>query len=330
VYFFKPQQAVRVRWDNHEETPLSPEFPGSQNPPDGAMLYYYLKSGAKNEMTLDVLDSKGNRVRHYSSKPPASNSLVGNAPDYWFAPPSVLATTPGLHRFVWDLRAEDPLALTYGYFGGKLDYIEYTLPDHSIPGQTPRQQPPGPLVPPGTYEAVLTVDGKQYRQQLDLLLDPRVHVSASDFAEQWDLARTSTAAMEVSFNVYNEYHALQAAIALRQTTLKDNAQAKDLLEALAKLQKAATEVAEGSGEAPGIGPMNRDFSRYLVMIESADMRPPASGQSASHETCVALQKQLAIWQQLKDENISAINKQLQTLHLADLPVASRRSAVACR
>jgi photosystem II stability/assembly factor-like uncharacterized protein len=330
VYFFKPQQAVRVRWDNHEETPLSPEFPGSQNPPDGAMLYYYLKSGAKNEMTLDVLDSKGNRVRHYSSKPPASNSLVGNAPDYWFAPPSVLATTPGLHRFVWDLRAEDPLALTYGYFGGKLDYIEYTLPDHSIPGQTPRQQPPGPLVPPGTYEAVLTVDGKQYRQQLDLLLDPRVHVSASDFAEQWDLARTITAAMEVSFNVYNEYQALQGAIALRQTTLKDNAQAKDLLEALAKLQKAATEVAEGSGEAPGIGPMNRDFSRYLVMIESADMRPPASGQSASHETCVALQKKLAIWQQLKDENISAINKQLQTLHLADLPVASRRSAVACR
>jgi len=119
-----------------------------------------------------VLDAKGNRVRHYSSKAAASSGLAGNAPDYWFAAPAVLDTTPGLHRFVWDVRSEDPLTLTYGYFGGKLDYIEYTLPDHAIPGQTPRQQPPGALVPPGSYEAVLTVDGKQYRQKFELVLDP--------------------------------------------------------------------------------------------------------------------------------------------------------------
>jgi len=124
-------------------------FPRRKNPPDGAIFYYSLKNNAKSETTLDVLDAKGNRVRHYSSQAAASNSLVGNAPDYWFAAAAVLTiTTPGLHRFVWDVRSEDPLTLTYGYFGGKLDYIEYTLPDHAIPGQTPRQQPPGALAPP--------------------------------------------------------------------------------------------------------------------------------------------------------------------------------------
>ena len=329
VRFYKPQTAMRVRWDNHEETPLSPEFPGSQNPPDGAILYYYLKDGAKSEITLDLLDSKGNRIRHYSSKPPASNSLAGNAPDYWFAPPSVLSTTPGLHRFVWDVRAEDPLTLTYGYFGGKLDYVEYTLPDHSVPGQTPRQQPPGALLPPGAYEAVLTVDGKQYRQKIDLVLDPRVHASASDLIEQWNLAYAISMAMEASYNTYNEYAALQTAIVLRQTSLKDNAQAKDLLDALAKLQKTAADVADGSGEAPGIGPMNRDLSRYLVMIESADMRPAASGQKASQETCVALQKNLATWLKLNDENIPAVNKQLEGFHLADLPLAHPTPPLTC-
>jgi photosystem II stability/assembly factor-like uncharacterized protein len=330
VHFYKPQTAMRVRWDNHEETPLSPEFPGSQNPPDGAILYYYLKDGAKSEITLDLLDAKGNRIRHYSSKPPASNGLAGNAPDYWFAPPSVLSTTPGLHRFVWDVRAEDPLTLTYGYFGGKLDYVEYTLPDHSVPGQTPRQQPPGALLPPGAYEAVLTVDGKRYRQKIDLVLDPRVHASSSDLIEQWNLAYAISAAMEASYNTYNEYAALQTAIVLRQTSLKDNAQAKDLLDALAKLQKTATEVAEGSGEAPGIGPMNRDLSRYLVMIESADMRPAASGQKASQETCVALQKNLATWLKLNDENIPAVNKQLEDFHLAGLPLARAKPALTCQ
>ena len=330
VHFFKPQTAMRVRWDNHEETPLSPEFPGSQNPPDGAILYYYLKSGAKNEIALDLFDSKGNRIRHYSNKPPASNGLVGNAPDYWFAPPSVLSPAPGLHRFVWDVRAEDPRTLTYGYFGGKLDYVEYTLPDHSVPGQTPRQQPPGALVPPGAYAAVLTVDGKQYRRKIDLVPDPRVHASASDLIEQWNVAHAISTAMEASYNAYNEYAALQTAIVLRQTSLKDNAQAKDLLDALAKLQKMATDVAEGSGEAPGIGPINRDLSRYLVMIESADMRPAASGQKASQETCVALEKNLAIWLKLNDENIPAANKQLETFHLAGLPLAGRKPALTCQ
>ena len=209
VHLFKPQTAMRVRWDNNNETPLSPEFPASENPPDGAILYYSLKNNAKGEVTLDVLDAKGNRVRHYSSKIAPSKSPVGNAPDYWFAPPAVLDTTPGLHRFVWDVRTEDPLTLTYGYFGGKLDYIEYTLADHAILGQTPRQQPPGALVPPGTYETVLTADGKQFRQKVDVVLDPRVQASSSDLMEQWNLAHTISSAMQASYNAYNEYSALQ-------------------------------------------------------------------------------------------------------------------------
>src|ERR1700746_1231447 len=232
VHFFKPQPAMRVRWDNNNETPLVPEFPASENPPDGAILYYSLKNNVKSEITLDVLDAKGNRIRHYSSKTTPSTLPVGNAPDYWFAPAAVLEATSGLHRFVWNVRTEDPLTLTYGYFGGKLDYIEYTLPDHAITGQTPRQQPPGALVPPGTYEAVLTVDGKQYRQQLEVALDPRVHASSSDLQEQWNLARTISAAMGASYDAYNDYSALQAAIAGQQTALKYKPQAKELLEQL--------------------------------------------------------------------------------------------------
>jgi len=329
VHFFKPQPAMRVRWDNNNETPLVPEFPASENPPDGAILYYSLKNNVKSEITLDVLDAKGNRIRHYSSKTTPSTLLVGNAPDYWFAPAAVLEATSGLHRFVWDVRTEDPQTLTYGYFGGKLDYIEYTLPDHAITGQTPRQQPPGALVPPGTYEAVLTVDGKQYRQKLEVALDPRVHASSSDLQEQWNLARTISAAMGASYNAYNDYSALQTAIAGQQTALKDKPQAKELLEQLSKLQRAANDVAEGTREAPGIGPINRDISRYFVMIESADMRPAASAQKVSQETCTTLQKNLATWRQINEQDIPAVNKKLQEIHLVPLPVAGRTAILAC-
>jgi photosystem II stability/assembly factor-like uncharacterized protein len=330
VHFFKPQTAVRIRWDNHEETPISPEFPASDNPPDGAILHYSLKSAAKGEITLDLLDSKGNRVRHYSSKPPASSGLVGNAPEYWFAPPVVLDATPGLHRFVWDLRTEDPLTLTYGYFGGKLDYIEYTLPDHSIPGQTPRQQPPGALIVPGTYQAVITVDGKKYQQKLDVVLDPRVHASAADLTDQWTLANSIGAAMAASYNAYNEFDSLRIAITQRQAALKDNPQAKDLLDVLAKLQKSATEIGEGSDTAPGVGPMNRDISRYFVMVESADIKPGASAHQAASQACVALQKNLDAWRKLNQEDLAVVNKQLESAKLAALPAANGNAVpLAC-
>jgi photosystem II stability/assembly factor-like uncharacterized protein len=330
VHFFTPQAAVRVRWDNHEETPLSPEYPASDNPPDGASLYYWLKVAPKNEMTLDVKDGHGKLVRHYSSRPPAPATIAGNAPDYWFAAPAALDSTAGLHRFVWDLRTEDPLTLTYGYFGGKLDYIEYTLPDHSIPGNTPRQQPPGALVPPASYELILTVDGKQFRQKLNVTLDPRVHVGSGDLEDQWKLAGGIADAMAASYNGYNDYAKLAAAIDDRLQKLKDNSSAKDLAEALTKLRAAAAAVGEGKDDAPGIGPMNRDISRYFVMVESADLRPVESAHAAAKVACQKIQQGITTWQKLNAEDIPALNKLLLAAHLELLPVANgARNALVC-
>ena len=329
VHFFKPQTALRIRWDNHEETPLSPEFPASANPPDGAILDYFLKTSPRSEISLDLLDAKGNRIRHYSSSAPIASPLVGNAANVWFAPPTVLQATPGLHRFIWDLHAEDPLTLTYGYFGGKLDYIEYTLPDHSIPGQTPRQQPPGPLVPPGTYFAVLKVDGKEFRQPLEVDLDPRVHASGSDLDEQWNLAASIASAMAASYTTYNDYAALQSAIDERMAALAGKDQAKELVEALDRLHKSALALGEGSDEKAGIGPANRDLARFLTMVESADLKPAASARKAATNSCAGLRENLHAWQKLNAEEVPNTNQLLQNAGLAVLPVAPTRPEPPC-
>ncbi len=73
VHFFTPQNAIRTHWDNHPDTPLQVDTPSSQNPPDGAILYYSLASPPKDEITLDVFDQKGTRVRHLSSIPAKEN-----------------------------------------------------------------------------------------------------------------------------------------------------------------------------------------------------------------------------------------------------------------
>ena len=44
AFLFKPQTAIRVRWDMNTDTPLPPDFPAGENPPDGAVIDYYLQS----------------------------------------------------------------------------------------------------------------------------------------------------------------------------------------------------------------------------------------------------------------------------------------------
>ena len=42
AFLFKPAPASRARWDNTQDTPLPPEMKVGENPPEGAILDYYL------------------------------------------------------------------------------------------------------------------------------------------------------------------------------------------------------------------------------------------------------------------------------------------------
>jgi len=62
---YKPQTALRPV-EHEPRYAAAQEEPGGQNPPDGAIIDYYLKADAK-EVTLEILDSKNELVRKYSS-----------------------------------------------------------------------------------------------------------------------------------------------------------------------------------------------------------------------------------------------------------------------
>ena len=96
--------------------------------------------------SLSMCSTKRAPTSVISPASPQKESLPpANVPEYWFYPPISLPTAAGINRFVWDLRYPHPRALPFGFFGERLDYTEYTLPDHAVPGETPRFQPPGPL-----------------------------------------------------------------------------------------------------------------------------------------------------------------------------------------
>jgi len=317
VQLFPPEVATRVRWDNWPDTPLPADTAAGQNPPDGAIIDYYLHSDVSGEATLDIRDEHGRTVRHYSSTPPPADERLANAPEFWFAPPSVLSTKAGLDRFVWNLQWEHPDTLPFGYSGRLLNYTEYTVPDHAIAGQTPRHQPPGPYVIPGRYEVVLTIAGETHRQPLIVKIDPRVSTSQADLQAQLDLARQVTAGMASSYKSFYDLAALTKALAERGKSKPD---IKELTDAITVLEKQIAELADGTATAPGFGLINRDLGRYLTMIESADMRPAQSARANANLACEALRTNLARWRLVNSEKLPALNKLLRQNNLDVVPV----------
>ncbi len=183
AHLFEPQRATRFRWNKNTDTPLPPDEPAGQNPPDGAILHYYLKDAARGPVTLEILDQAGAVVRRYSSEDVPEPFVEGrNMPDYWIRPPQVLSAGAGLHRFVWDLRYPPPAVQQFAY------------PIAAIARNTPRE-PRGPWVLPGRYTVRLSVDGRVLTQSLDVRMDPRVTTSAEDLAKQHALSMALVGAL---------------------------------------------------------------------------------------------------------------------------------------
>ncbi len=321
AHFFTPQTAIRTHWDNHPDTPLQREMPASQNPPDGAILYYSLSAPPKGEITLDVLDEKGTHIRHFSSASEKESLPPANVPEYWFCPPISLPTAPGINRFVWDLRYPHPRALPFGFFGERLDYTEYTLPDHAVPGETPRFQPPGPLVSPGTYELVLTAGGKSYRQKLRVDPDPRIHISGADYAAQFDLSRKLYDLMDSSASSFDNLAPLDDQLANRKKSVPANPP-KELADALAKAKDQLDALVAGTDEAPGFGTINRNAGRYLEMVQAADIAPTDSVKKLYQLSCLAYGKSAADTQKFASETLSALNKLFEAQKIAPLTLAA--------
>ena len=175
VFLYEPQQATRVRGNMNTDTPLPPDEPAGENPPDGAVINYWLKA-AVSAVTLEVSDAAGQIVRRYSSgdaTPPVTDE--GNVPSYWIRPPVAPGKNAGMHRFVWDLHYPPPKADAFSF------------PIAAVPGNTPRQ-PLGPWVVPGRYTLTLIAGAVRAEQPLVIRMDPRAKASRQALDEQFALS----------------------------------------------------------------------------------------------------------------------------------------------
>jgi photosystem II stability/assembly factor-like uncharacterized protein len=181
AHLFRPSTAYRIRWNENTDTPLPPEEPAGENPPDGAILYYYLKSPAS--VTIEIADAAGKLVRRYSSSDqpvPINPEIVVQTE--WVRPTAIPSAEAGMHRFVWDLHYPPP------------DAFEHEYPISAIWHNTPRN-PQGPRALPGQYTVKLIAGNQTYTQPLAIRMDPRVKTPLAGLQEQFRLATRVTSMM---------------------------------------------------------------------------------------------------------------------------------------
>jgi len=327
AFLFRPEPASRARWDNTQDTPLPKELPAGQNPPEGAIIDYYLKTPASGPITLSIADAAGHVIREFSSVAPPADTSMPNVPVYWFKPPVVLSTKAGMHRIAWDLSYPEPPALRYSYSGNLLDYTEYTLNWHSIPGETPRQQPTGPLVVPASYHLRLSLGGQSYSQDVTVVPDPRVPVSQAAMVAQLLVEQRIVAGMKASYEGFTQVQRLRKALEAVKASVAGKPQSAEVIAAAQALDDAAAALANAT--QGGFGPANRDLGRHLADMTAGDVQPSPSVVDAVETSCRYIDGAAAGFQRLQATSVSGLNAMLARSQLPALPAWTPPAAPAC-
>jgi hypothetical protein len=318
--------------------PWPVEEPTGMNPPDGAIINYYLKSAATGPVVLEVLQQDGRLIRRYSSDDPVTpipDAPSAPVPTYWYRPPQSLSTAAGMHRFIWDVHCQ-PLPAGGGG-GGRGGLAIAAIPYNTAPG------PGTPWANPGAYTLKLTVDGKSYTQQVTVKQDPRVKTPALAMQQVYSLTKAM---------YFGAVDAQQAAVALgairaQATALAAKAQGPAAT-ALAAFEKKAAALegqrpAAGGGQRGGGGGGGQRggpatpapppdtllaiaslLGGQMNSMQAADVAPTSATLASVTAAQAAAAGVTARWNALKTVDLPALNAALKAAGLGTITASGQK------
>jgi photosystem II stability/assembly factor-like uncharacterized protein len=301
-YLYQPATAVRVDNDDFVSTPLPPEEPTAHNPPNGAVIDYYLDAAA-GHVKLEILDSNQTVVQTFSSDDPKPQHPPRPIAERWFPTPEILETGPGMHRFVWNLAWGNPS-------------------DKSAvqPAGDDNRSPRGPRAVPGTYQARLTIDGKTLTQPLKVVMDPRSPATARDLEQQLQLGRQIFTESIGARQTLAEMRSVQKQLSeLEQKLDSHHAQVKS---AASQLQIEIRRIMAGAEDpaikTEGLENASAGLTSALAVVESSDRAVPSQAIALYHESSEALKLRIADWNHVKTNWLPQLNLHLREGKLAPI------------
>jgi len=329
VYLFKPAPAYRVRRSTYTDTPIPPDEPLGKNPPDGAIIDYYLSPTPSGPVTLEILDAQGKLIRRFSSddKPDVSLDELEkqHIPLYWIRMPRVLSAEADMHRWVWDLRYPAPVS------------VRHEFPISAVPGATPRV-PQGPRALPGEYTVRITSKGvdtdasggtqrRIFRRDnsatLTLKLDPRVKASPSDLEAMFKLQTRLAAMMTRSSGVTLQARSVREQ--LEKLTAQTTGATVDAIKALdtkiAAMLDGLGEPAAAKVPEKNLKSINEDVYTLYAAVDRADAAPTPAQEKGASEIEADLAPVIKRWEELKSVDLPALDRQLKSANLPQISLA---------
>jgi hypothetical protein len=321
VHLYQPQTAIRIRGDMNPPTPWPPEMATGENPPDGAMLDYYIGPNFSGVLTLEVLDSKGEaaaRVRSDDIIPPLDPRYPD--PVLWARAPRVLLTSPGHHRYLWDLRYPAVPGMSTG-----------PSADEAVPHDTPAVSS-SPFVMPGAYTVRLTAGATQQTETFKVVMDPRVKTSMADLQSQFNISKEAYDGAMKATEALHEITVLREQLAAGPAT-PPVAGAADALGA--KLDAIAGggggrggrgggggggggRGGGGGAGSPNLTTLRLQLARVEHTFQAADQKPTTAQVESYQGIVKPLNDLLDQWTKLKATDIKAMNEILKQANLPQL------------
>ena len=309
-HLYQPAPSTRLHFPDQVDR----RRPVGDNPPEGAIIYYYLKEkpSEKEEITLDIFDAQAKRVRHFSNRQEKKNEQPPEWPDLEIAS-DLLPANAGLNRFAWDFRYDPPVQVPVSFYEG--------------------EPPRGPVALPGTYQLKLTVNGHTQTASLEVTLDPRVkdQVTASGLQEQLDLALKTRQDIDALHRAVNQIRSLRANLkALEQWTAEGSANnqvisaAKGLNDKMSSVEEQLIQVKLGSSEGNLRYPnmLNEQYASLSDLIESFDQSPTAEQSQVYGDLHKRLDVQLQAWHEIQRTDLPALNDLMHKSGVPSLAVGS--------
>ena len=305
AHLFTPRDAYRFRTTVQQESmPYDPT--AGQNLPYGASLNYYLKTAPQGDVRIAILDATGKIVR--------------NMPG---------TKTAGVNRLYWDLR------------GNPTRQIRLRTPPDFAPEITvgPEGFRPMPgdraitlLMKPGVYTVRLSVDGKDYTQNLNVLKDPHSNGTEGTIDTQGRLMTSLYDTMNSLAEQINQMESVRAQLLALKLQLPGDANtavrtAADQLEA--KLKEVEENLfqmkATGRGQ-DGVRWPNQLVEKVGYLsgeVEGSDYAPTVQQTQVHGE----LKERTATWRQrmtlLMQNDVAAFNAMLRQRNVPNVVVAGQ-------
>jgi hypothetical protein len=270
-----------------------------KNPPDGAMVTYYLGQKPEAEVTLSFLTAQGQLIKQFSS------SASSNQPAGLAAKEPQVSAEVGLNRFVWNMRYPDA---------------------RGVPGDaTTERSLSGPLAPPGTYQVRLGVGGQTYTATFELRQDPRVSATPADFEAQLDLLLRIRDKLSDTHDAINRLRSVRQQVEdwSRRATGVPNGQgaaeaigkaAREIKEKLTAIEEeliqSRAQVQQDQLNFPSR--LNAKLSALTSVVASADGAPTRQSYDVFGELSRRIDQQLIQFQEVMAQDVAAFNELIRT------------------